>query len=132
VQEWKDGLLAWERGERPDYCSEKSKSLEYWEYSGGPPDREYYRPEWTSEPTHYQVYETVSEGTPVTPHFATKEELINYLVEFGDEWDQSRTREGRQQSSGWPRKNAEDFVEREWTPSMVIVDNEVKMPRDGI
>lgn len=29
------------------------------------------------------LYQTVSEGTPVTPVFATAEELVNHLVEYG-------------------------------------------------
>lgn len=33
------------------------------------------------------LYQTVSEGTPVTPVFETKEELIEYLVEYGTEDD---------------------------------------------
>lgn len=35
----------------------------------------------------YCLYETVSEGTPVTPVFATPEELIDYLVKYGTEND---------------------------------------------
>jgi hypothetical protein len=79
--------------------------------------------------TWYQVYQTVSEGSPVTPPFATKEELIEYLVKFGDEWDQSRTAEGRQASAGWPRKAAEQFVKSEWAPSMMVVNGG---PQSGI
>ena len=55
------------------------------------PDPESYRPRWKrGEATWYQVYETVSEGTPVTPPFETREELVEYLVERGDFWDQKR------------------------------------------
>lgn len=38
----------------------------------------------------YQLYETVSLGTPLSPPFATPEELINWLVNntdfYGDQW----------------------------------------------
>ncbi len=34
------------------------------------------------------LYETVSEGTPITPVFATAEELIDHLVEYGEDWRQ--------------------------------------------
>lgn len=34
----------------------------------------------------YCLYETVSEGTPCSPVFATPEELINYLVNVGNFW----------------------------------------------
>jgi hypothetical protein len=124
--------IAWDNGTDPDCAKHKADHPFYWQWAGDPPDPKYYRPEWTSEPTHYQVYETVSEGTPVTPHFATKEELVEYLVEYGDEWDQLRTVEGRQAAAGWDRKNAEDFVNREWAPSMILADGVVYAPRDGL
>src|SRR3972149_2654391 len=73
AEEWKEGLLQWERGEHPDQESSKTAMgcKEYWEYAGNPPDPEGYRPAaWTEEEaTHYQVYETVSDGTPVSPVF---------------------------------------------------------------
>lgn len=57
----------------------------------------------------WQVWETVSEGAPVTPVFATAEGLINYLVEVGI-WDRK-----------YSRKGATAFVTSEsgWVPSAV-------------
>lgn len=105
VNEWKEGFAEWERGERPDYCSAENAALEFWEWHGEPPDRESYRPEWTEQDaTWFQVYETVSEGTPVTPAFSTREELIDYLVNHGDYWDQRRG------NGGISREAAEAFV----------------------
>jgi len=104
----------------------------YHEYNGDPPDQAYYRNrKWTKEEAiYYQVYETVSEGTPVTPAFATKEELINYLIENGDYWDQKRG------NDGWERKSAEFFVNSARARSMVVIKSEegitIKTPRDGI
>ena len=57
----------------------------YWQWDGDPPDQDYYRPAW-AKPTHYQMYETVSEGTPISPIFATLAELEDWLVEDGF-WD---------------------------------------------
>lgn len=34
------------------------------------------------------LYETVSEGTPVTPVFATADELVDHLATVGQDWDQ--------------------------------------------
>jgi len=116
VEDWKAGYASWERGERPDYCSEGSQSLEFWEWEGPPPDREMYRPDWTDEPTWFQVYETVSEGTPVTPPFPTEKELIDYLVTHGDFWCQSRPNENPPSHEA-----ATAFVTQGWAPSMVIV-----------
>lgn len=77
----------------------------------------------------WQVWETVSEGSPVTPVFATREALIDYLVEGGDAWDQRRG------NGGWTRENAESFVGKGWAPSAIgMVSAEgVRMhePRDG-
>lgn len=132
VAEWKTEFAAWERGERDEYCDAESAKLEYWEWNGNPPEREYYRPDWPEgAATHYQVYETVSEGNPVTPHFATQDELIDYLVTHGDFWDQSRG------DGGWSREAAESFVRgRGWSPSMVmeVSANGARLlqPRDGI
>jgi hypothetical protein len=79
----------------------------YWDWNGNPPDKAHYRPRWREgEATWYQVYETVSEGTPVSPPFATRDELVEYLVVNGDYWDQRRG------SGGWSRRSAEAFVGR--------------------
>lgn len=123
--EWKAEYAEWESGMRPDYCDEESSRLEFWEWHGAPPDRKYYRPWKDEEATWFQVWETVSEGTPVTPPFATREELIDYLVENGDLWDQKRGH------GGWSRKNAESFVGLGWAPSLISASGKVYSPRDG-
>lgn len=90
-------------------------------HGGGPNPEDYVdyggRPaEW------YQVYETVSEGTPVTPAFETKDELIDYLVVHGDFWNQKAREEGDEAwGKPWSREAAENFVrESGWAPSMVF------------
>lgn len=129
ADDWLVELDQWRAGEHPSqpcgYCNY------FWEYSS-PPDEEMHRErKWTeAEATHFQMYETVSEGTPVTPSFATKEGLVEYLVEHGDYWDQSRG------TGGWRRENAEQFVESEWAPSMMMLKTDegttIKEPRDGM
>lgn len=50
-----------------------------------PPDPDYYRPDWPeSERTHFQIYETVSEGTPLSPPCASLKELARWYAEHGD------------------------------------------------
>jgi hypothetical protein len=67
-------------------------------------DRPYYRPEWPEgSATAYQVYENVSEGTPVSPVFQTKEEVIAWL-----------------QGQGHSLHAATKFVECGYAPSMVF------------
>jgi hypothetical protein len=132
AREWYNNCVAWENGthkklqEHPKYKNDRPY---YWMWAGNPPDREYYRPKFDNA-DWYQVYETVSEGTPVTPPFSTKEELVNYLVEYGDFLDQRRG------DGGWSRKNAESFVGLGWAPSgMIVVTPEGRnflSPRDGL
>lgn len=129
LTEWLDGYKLWKKGEHPDQkAGSYSEDDKYWEYAGAPPDPEYYRPKWDTA-DWYQIYETVSEGTPVTPPFSTKAELVDYLVENGDFWDQYRG------DGGWSRKNAEHFVEKEWAISGIFIVREDgmehKAPRDG-
>jgi hypothetical protein len=59
------------------------RGLADWLNDWGPPDPAYYRPWKDDEATWYQVWETESEGTPISPPFATREELVEYLVNNG-------------------------------------------------
>lgn len=77
----------------------------------------------------WQIWETVSEGSPITPVFPTKEALIDYLVEGGDGWDRRRN------AGGWDRENAEKFVQNAWAPSLIVTRTsagvEILTARDG-
>ena len=116
ARRWKDDFAAWERGERPSYWSADEGPAEFWDWEGMPPRDEHYRPAWPDgAATWMQAYETVSEGTPVSPPFATPEELVDYLVEHGDFWCQQRPDE-----SPPSREAAEAFVRGGWAPSMMI------------
>ncbi len=115
LKEWQEDKAKWDRGEFPDYADADSKLLSYEEWAGEAPDIEYYAPFNEDECTWYQVWETVSEGTPVTPPFATQQELIEYLVAKGDFWDQQRG------DAPWSRESATNFVMGSgWAPSLVI------------
>ena len=88
---------------------------EFGDEAGNQPERECYRPWEESEATWYQLWETVSAGTPVSPPFETKEQLAAYLATCGDFWDQKRGR------GGCGMDAAEAFVEVGWAPSLVAV-----------
>jgi hypothetical protein len=81
---------------------------------GVPPNPAYYRPYTDDEAAWFQVWETVSEGTPVTPPFETRAELADYLATRGDFWDQKRG------DPPWNRQAAEKFVSAGWAPSMMV------------
>lgn len=131
MREWYAEWEKWERGEKPEGSEDTAN---FWDWDGGPPDPEYHRPNWPEgSATWFQVYETVSEGTPVSPPFATEEELIDYLAKNGDFWDQARVKEGRREGpAAWERGAAERFVRSRWAPSLMVVGGEVFAPRDGL
>lgn len=146
--EWQAEFAAWLAGKHDRVIAEYGATnypkaepyRAFCAWHGAPPEPAYYRPDWDeSTATWYQVYETVSEGTPVTPPFATQAELVDYLVTHGDFWDQKRRAEGY--SGGipcgpWERKNAESFVGAGWAPSMMVTTTEagteIKTARDGM
>ena len=112
-------------------CYPDGVSLAEWlQDDGRPPEPKYYRPWKDEEATWFQVWETVSEGTPVTPPFATREELIEYLVREGDFWQQDRWRRGdtfmQPNPPGYSRTAAEKFInDTGWAPSMVVANGKV-------
>ena len=98
-----------------------------WAASNAPPDEDTHSRPWRdSDATWFQVWETVSEGTPVTPPFATQAELVDYLVEHGDLWQQQRYARGdtfmQPNPPGYTREAAEAFVTAGWAPSMIVVN----------
>jgi len=126
IKEWKDGYKQWEEGTHESY--EDYKDHEYWQYES-PPDEYYYLDYEIEDATWYQSYETVSEGTPVTPAFETKQELIDYLVTYGDYWDQRRRKEYGNTSymncDPWTKGQAESFVNNETVLSSLMIKNGV-------
>ena len=112
MREWIDEWESWERGDRPDYfnAAEYPDGIEFHEWHGGPPDPEYYRPAWNDEDvTHYQFYETVSEGTPLSPPMPSLEALAEWLTTHECYW-------GKQMTAA----QAQAFCKSGWAPSMVI------------
>jgi len=101
AKNWIEELIVWENGTHPQ---KKDSNEYYWEYEGDPPQRDYYRPKFLEVANCFQIYETVSEGTPVSPVFETKEELKIWLVH-----------------EGYSEHAAQRFIEEEWAPSMVGV-----------
>lgn len=91
-----------------------------------------YRPYPDREATWFQVFQTVSEGTPVSPPYPTMEELAAYLAGHGDFYDQRRVVEDAYQagrldpddlpSAGWGKEAAEAFCRRGWAPSGLILN----------
>ncbi len=105
LDKWIAGHHRWEDGGDPD--REKSECRYFADWEGDPPSPQYFATYKTEEATWYQLYETVSEGTPTTPPFETQEQLIDHMVEEGSIHD-----------GKWSRKGAEHLVKTGWQPSM--------------
>lgn len=88
LAEWEEGARQWEKGlvtdgeggwepKPPD-----TKSSTYKGWDGPKPEEKDYMPDWTdAERTHYQMYETCTEGTPISPVMDTPENLARWLVD---------------------------------------------------
>lgn len=80
LDEWVKDFDRVRRGELDEFEAEHYAGLGDWIQDYQPPDKRYYRQYRDEDATWFQVYETVSAGTPVTPAFETKEELVQYLA----------------------------------------------------
>jgi hypothetical protein len=104
---WLDNVIAWDNGTHGDLVEDPTLKERYpffWQWDGDAPDEAYYRPAWPDDSrTHYQVYETVSEGTPVSPVFATEDAVVGWLME-----------------QGHSERAARAFVSNGWAPSMIM------------
>lgn len=83
VDDWDEEYAEWKSGWRPDYCDEeKYQVMTYEQWAGQRPHKDEYMPDWpVSERTHYMMYETTSEGTPISPAFETPEKLARWLAD---------------------------------------------------
>lgn len=93
LEKWLEKAKAWEKGEHPDQqlgeiahsvgaISGGSSFCHYWEWDEHVPDPDYYMPYWADEErTHYQMYETTTEGTPITPVLSTQEEVARWCAD---------------------------------------------------
>ena len=94
------------------------------EWCGQAPDKNDYMPDWPVEQrTHLMMYENISEGTPISPAFATPEELARWLA------DTNASALGHEGASyeGWLR-----VAQGGWAPSMVITDGVIASGVDAL
>jgi len=109
AQEWLDGCVEWVAGKHKDFAEDSwargyhAKKFEetgdeyhlpenflaktyvrFCEFRGNFPNPDDYRPDWPErDMVAYQIYETVSEGTPVSPVFLTHAEMKRWLFSQG-------------------------------------------------
>lgn len=83
----------------------------YEEWNGKRPSPEDYMPVWPEgQATHVMMYENTSEGTPLSPAFATAEELARWLADNGTNYF------GRQTTDydTWLAVITRDFAKHGW------------------
>ncbi len=80
---------------------------------------------YRGEDARFQVYENISEGTPVTPAFTTEEELEEYLVEAGDDWDRKRG------TSPPSRGAVREFIKHRYAPTGALWNGRVIGPYEA-
>ena len=111
AQKWAEGLVDdWHGGWKVRDVGIGSET--YSEYAGERPRAEDHMPQCTEvEKTHLMMYETVTEGTPISPVFSTPEELAHWLT------DNEASACGDQVASyeGWLR-----VAQGGYAPSMVM------------
>ena len=87
-EEWMEGWEKWQQGLCKQYGEDEKwgpidpecKHMRYSDYAGSRPSPDDYMPNWPEDKrTHLMMYETTTEGTPISPAFETPEELARWL-----------------------------------------------------
>lgn len=116
-QKWQEGL---QEDWKPNASEKLFKPKEggaleceaYTDWDGPQPRAADYMPDWPADQrTHLMMYEDTSEGTPISPAFATPEELARWLADNGASSFGSMTASYEQWLS---------VARGGWAPSMVI------------
>ena len=109
---WGDGLVQ-SYGNGEEWVPKTDEHVgRYTEYAGPRPSPDDYMPDWPeAERTHLMMYEDTSEGTPISPAFATPEELARWLVDN----DASAFADQTATYEQWLA-----MINRGWAPSAVI------------
>lgn len=113
AQQWVEGFLLFEKEKKTGKYGDVDY---YWEWEGDPPDPDFYRPKWAEEPRCYQVYENVSEGTPISPVFETKEEMEVWL---------------RDPANGFAAWAIEYLLKSGYAPSMIGNETGIHLAQDA-
>lgn len=85
-------------------------------YEGQRAAAERWEPTEPPEGEGWQVWETVSEGSPISPVFATREGLVQWLMSPEYTWGTSQP---------LTREQAENFIGDGWAPSVVVSGGEI-------
>ena len=92
ARQWDEHAAKWQQGLCRDLNTNDWEPIKadllaitYAEYEGSRPDPQEYTPQWPeAECTHWQMYEEVTEGTPMSPVCASPEELARWMADHDD------------------------------------------------
>ncbi|MES2295252.1 MAG: hypothetical protein V4527_18290 [Pseudomonadota bacterium] len=130
--EWDEEFAKWRAGICRSYSGDsqwepidpKYLGRRYSEYDGPRPSPDDYMPDWPDEQrTHLMMYEDTSEGTPISPAFATPEELARWLADNGA----SAFARDTASYEAWLRVCRGGFA-----PSMIIKDGRMQSGVEGL
>ena len=89
AEDWDKGREMWMKGLVSDYHGDWEPKQphhtgRYTDWAGPRPSPDDYMPDWEeSECTHLMMYETTTEGTPISPAFSSPEDLAHWLASNG-------------------------------------------------
>jgi len=100
-EEWESYLLQWIGGIYPDQPDDMDRTAPAFEEWHGPKPAQRgtystFRPHFEEPPTCWQLYETISEGTPISPVFYDVNDLYRWMITDGgrdDKWGQEEALE---------------------------------------
>lgn len=89
TREWDEGAAKWQQGLRKDLdtgdwvlIEAHLRGMAYTECAGSRPDPHEFTPPWPAHQcTHWQMYEEVTEGTPISPACVSPEELARWMAD---------------------------------------------------
>lgn len=89
ARQWDEEAAKWQEGRCRSYDANEWTAIDprlrgktYAECAGERPDAREYMPRWSaSECTHWQMYEEVTEGTPISPVCGSPEKLARWLAD---------------------------------------------------
>jgi len=130
LADYQKHLNQWNKGFTDDYeggwkpIEDRHRNMTFSDWHGGRPYKEDYMPKWSDEEkTHIVMYETCTEGTPISPAFDNPQDLAQWLFDNGASSFGSRTATYEQ----WL-----GVCKGGYAPSAVVIGGELKSGVEAI